>query len=346
MRWNANALALESIFQAIGRTPMLTLRRVSQGLKPDILVKMEYFNATGSVKDRIYHYMIKQAIGRGELREGMTILESSSGNSGIACAMVGALLGFPVVIVMPSEVSEERKKMIEAYGAQVIETPGGESDIDLCLEKVAELKAKDPRKYWEPNQFENPDNVRAHFLTTGPEIWGQSGGRADIFVAAQGTGGTLTGVGRYLREKNPAVKLFAVEPKEAATLARREWGVHKIEGIGDGFVPRNLDLSILDGVVLIDSESAVTMAKRLAREEGIFCGISSGCNVLAAMKLGVRCPEARAIVTVIPDSGQRYFSTEICGEERELKIPDRSHALDEYSIEQLDRFQDRWLIIE
>ena len=346
MRWDANALAFENIFQAIGRTPMLKLRRVSQGLKPDILVKMEYFNATGSVKDRIYHYMITQAIGRGELKEGMTILESSSGNSGIACAMVGALLGFPVVIVLPSEVSGERKKMIKAYGAEMVETPGGESDIDLCLEKVAELKAKDPGRYWEPNQFENPDNVRAHFLTTGPEIWEQSKGCVDIFAAAQGTGGTLTGVGRYLRQRNPAVKLFAVEPKEAATLAKREWGTHKIEGIGDGFVPRNLDLSILDGVLLIDSESAIAIAKRLAREEGIFCGISSGCNVLAAMKLAERYPEARAIVTVIPDSGQRYFSTEICDEERQLKIPERSHPLDEYSIEQLDKYQSGWLIIE
>ena len=346
INWDANRNVAANIFDTIGRTPLVRLNKVTEGVKPQILGKIEYFSPTGSLKDRIYYRMITEAIRRGELKPGMTIIESSTGNAGIACACIGRMLGYPVIIVMPAGMSEERKMIMRAYGAQIIETPGAESDVDLCLEKVKELKADEPGKYWEPNQYTNPDNVMAHYTTTGPEIWEQTGGQVDIFVATQGTGGTLTGVGRYLKERKPSVKLFAGEPTEAPMLARRQWGSHRIEGIGDGFVPRNLDLSILDGVVLTSSEEAIEMAKRLALEEGIFCGISSGANVAAAIKVAKRYPDAKVIVTMINDTGQRYFSTPLCGVEKEIEIPEREHPLDEYTIEQLDKYQAGWVIIE
>jgi len=346
INWDANRKVATSIFETIGRTPLVRLNSVATGVKAQVLGKLDYFTPTGSLKDRIYYRMITEAIRRGDLKPGMTIIESSTGNAGIACTFVGGLLGYPVVVVMPAGMSEERKMIMRAYGAQIVETPGAESDVDLCLEKVREIKAAEPEKYWEPNQYTNPDNVMAHFTTTGPEIWEQTGGEVDIFVATQGTGGTLTGVGRYLKKMKPEVKLFAGEPTEAPMLARREWGSHRIEGIGDGFVPRNLDLSILDGIVLTTSEEAIEMARRLAIEEGIFCGISSGANVAGGIKLAKRYPEAKVIVTMINDTGQRYFSTELCGVTKEIEIPEREHPMDEYTQEQLDRYQAGWAIIE
>jgi cysteine synthase A len=247
---------------------------------------------------------------------------------------------------MPAGMSKERMKIIRAYGANIITTPGGESDVDLCLEKITELKKEDPKKYWEPGQFSNEDNIAAHYKTTGPEIWEQSGGHVDCFLASQGTGGTLTGVGRFLKEKNKEVALYAVEPAEAPILAHRKWGTHKIEGIGDGFVPRNLDLSHLTGIVTTSSDEAIKYAKRLAREEGIFCGISSGCNVIAAIKVAKKHPEYKTIVTMINDTGQRYFSTELCDEEKHVEVPEREHTLDKYTVEQLNQHQSRWEIIE
>lgn len=346
VRWDANKEMAQNMFEAIGRTPLVRLNKVTKGPKPQILGKIEYFSPTGSLKDRIYYRMITEAVERGDLKPGMTIIESSTGNAGIACAFVGGILGYPVVIVMPAGMSEERKKIIRAYGAEIVETPGAESDVDLSLEKVEEIKAAAPGKYWEPRQYTNPDNVTAHFTTTGPEIWEQTKGEVDIFVATQGTGGTLTGVGRYLKRMKPEVKLFAVEPTEAPMLSKREWGSHKIEGIGDGFVPHNLDLSILEGVVLTTSEEAIEMGQRLALEEGIFCGVSSGSNVVAAIKLAKRYPETDTIVTMINDSGQRYFSTELCGEVKEIEVPEREHPMDDYTKEQLDKYQARWVIIE
>jgi len=332
------------LFQTIGRTPLVSLSRISTG-RVHIAAKLESTNPTGSLKDRIYREMIERAEERGDLRPGMTILECSTGNAGIACSFVGARKGYPVIIVMPGGMSEERKKLIRSYGATIVETPGGESDVDLALEKLTEMKQKDPSRYWEPAQFSNSDNVAAHYRGTGPEIWEQSGGEADVFVASQGTGGTLTGVGRFMKERNPRIKLFAVEPAECPLLSRREWGSHKIEGIGDGFVPRNLDLSILDGIVTTTSEEAIEMARRLAREEGIFCGISSGCNVAAALKLAARLPESKLIVTMINDTGQRYFSTALCGEDKHVDVPERDHPMDAYTKEQLDIHQGRWMIV-
>jgi cysteine synthase A len=237
-------------------------------------------------------------------------------------------------------------KIIRAYGAEVITTPGGESDVDLSLKKIEELKSTNPGKYWEPGQFSNKDNISAHYKTTGPEIWQQSAGKVDCFIASQGTGGTLTGVGKFLREKKKKVALYAVEPSEAPILSHRRWGAHKIEGIGDGFVPRNLHLNHLTGIITTGSNESISMAKRLAREEGIFCGISSGCNVLAAIKAAKAHPEYKTIVTMVNDTGQRYFSTELCGEEKHVEVPEREHPLDEYTTTQLNKYQGHWEIIE
>lgn len=327
----------------IGNTPLLQLDG-GDARAPRILGKIEYFSPSGSLKDRIYREMIERAEERGDLRPGMRIIECSTGNAGIACSFVGAIKGYPVTIVMPAGMSEERKKLIRAYGAEIIETPGGESDVDLALEKLAEIKAARPGVYWEPGQFVNKDNVAAHYKTTGPEIWEATAGEVDVFVASQGTGGTITGIGRYLREKNPNVRLYAVEPAECPILAERRWGPHKIEGIGDGFVPRNLDLSILSGIVLTTSEEAVSAARDLAKR-GVFCGISSGCNFAAARKVAKALTGARAIVTMINDTGQRYFSTALCGEEKHIDIPERDHPIDAYTTEQLDRYQSGWEII-
>ncbi len=256
------------IFDTIGHTPLVRLGNIprAEGIEAKILVKVEYMNPTGSLKDRIYYEMITKAIERGDLKPSMEILEASTGNAGIACSFVGTTLGYKVTIVMPGGMSQERMKIIRAYGAKVITTPGGESDVDLCLKKIVELKQANPKKYWEPGQFTNPDNVAAHYKTTGPEMWEQTGGRIDCFLASQGTGGTLTGVGRYLQKKNRKVALFAVEPSEAPILSHRKWGTHKIEGIGDGFVPRNLDLSHLTGIITTTSNEAIEMSKRLSQE--------------------------------------------------------------------------------
>lgn len=346
--WDRDRGVCNSIFEAVGLTPMVMIQRIpeEEGLDLELLGKLEWYSPTGSLKDRIYYSMLKKAIERGEIRPGMEILESSTGNAGISCAFVGSLLGYSVTIVMPEGMSEERKKLMKAHGAKIIFTPGGESDVDLCLTRVREMKEKNPEKYWEPAQFSNPDNAGAHYCATGPEIWEQTEGRIDAFVATQGTGGTITGVGRYLRERKPHIKIYAVEPSEAPLLSKGIWGSHRIEGIGDGFVPRNLDLSLFDGVITTTSEEAVDMAKRLSRKEGIFCGISSGANVGAVLKLAKRHRELKVIVTMINDSGQRYFSTPLCDVEKEFEVPERPHPTDPHTQEQLKQYRSGWEIIE
>lgn len=335
------------ILDAIGNTPTVRLSKIpaEEKVGAEIFGKLEAFNPTESLKDRIYKEMIQGALQRGDLKPGMEILEASTGNAGIACTFIGTRLGYRVTIVMPEGMSDERKKMIKAFGGDLVLTPGAESDVDLCLERIDEFLKKSPGKYWVPAQFSNPDNPKAHYKTTGPEIWDQLGEKVDAFVASQGTGGVLSGVGRYLREKNPEVKLYAVEPSEAPILSHSKWGTHKIEGIGDGFVPKNLDLSLLDGVVTTTSGEAIEMTKRLSREEGIFCGISSGCNVVAAMKLSRRHTELRRIVTMINDSGGRYLSTEVFEAKKEKKVPRTSKPLDPYSLEQLAKYQSGFDII-
>lgn len=338
----------EGVLDTIGDTPLAELNNIpeEEGVDAKILGKLEMFNPTGSLKDRIFYEMITKAIERGELKPGMEIIEASTGNAGIACSFVGGLLGYDVTIVMPEGMSEERIKIMEAYGANIVLTPGAESDVDLCLEKVEGMMEENPDQYWHAGQYTNPDNVNAHYKTTGREIWEQTDGEVDAFLATQGTGGTITGVGRFLREKDPSVELYAGEPEEAPMLSKRKWGSHRIEGIGDGFVPRNLDLSQLTGIFLTSSDEAIEMAKRLASEEGIFCGVSSGSNVAGAIKLAKEHPELETIVTMINDTGQRYYSTPLCGEEKELEVPEREHPLDQYTIEQLDKYQEGWEIIE
>jgi cysteine synthase A len=259
----------------------------------------------------------------------MSIIEGTTGNTGIATSCVGAAKGYPVVIVMPAGMSEERKKTIRAYGAELVLTPGAESDVDLVIEKVKELKAANPGKFWEVGQFVNTDNIEAHYRTTGPEIWEQTGGKIGALVLSQGTGGTVTGAAKYLKAQNPGIKVFAAEPAECDILSGGSWGPHKIEGIGDGFIPEVLHVEYLDGVVTTTSDEAIEMARRLAREEGIFCGISSGCNVAAALKVAHRYPGIGMIVTVLSDNGLRYFSTELCGVPTDLEVPDREHPISE-----------------
>jgi len=348
MNWQQNKNYSTNIFKSIGYTPMVQLNRIpmDEGVSSKILVKLEWFSPSGSLKDRIYYNMFTKAEEAGVLKPGMTVLECSTGNAGIACSFVSAVKGYPCIIVMPEGMSEERKKMDVAYGSEMVYTPGGESDVDLALEKLEEIRRKNPDKYFVPAQFENPDNIDAHYETTGPEIWEQTNGALDAFIATQGTGGTLTGVGKYIREHKNDVKLYAIEPAECPMLSKREWGPHGIEGIGDGFVPKNLHLQYLDGIITTTTEEAVAMAKRLAKKEGIFCGMSSGSNVAAAIKLAKKHPGLEMIVTMINDTGQRYFSTELCESPKHVEIPDRDHPMDEYTAEQLDKYQPGWEIIE
>lgn len=343
--WAKKKKPVNNVLEASGGTPMVRLNRVTQGVGATIYGKLEYFNPSGSLKDRILPYIFAQAEARGELKPGMTVIEGTTGNTGIATAMTGAVYGYPVVIVMPDGMSEERKKTIRAYGAQIVFTKGAESDVDLVLQKVEEIKASAPGKYFEVRQFANPDNVMAHYLTTGPEIWEQTEGQVDIVLASQGTGGTITGVGKYLKEKNPKIKVLAVEPAECPLLSRGTWGSHQIEGIGDGFIPGNLHLDVLDGVVTTTSDESIEMAKRLAREEGIFAGISSGCNVVAALKVARRFPEAKVIVTVINDNGLRYFSTALAGEAKHVEIPEREHPANPEEETILKEKRKHWVII-
>jgi cysteine synthase len=323
--WNRRAQRTGSILDTAGFTPLVELRRVTEGTSARIFAKLEYFGPSGSVKDRILPFLVARAEERGDLKPGMTVIEATTGNTGIATAMTAAAKGYAAIIVMPEGMSDERKKTIQAYGARLVLTPGGESDVDLVMDRVAELKAASPDTYWEVSQFSNPDNIAAHYATTGPEIWEQTEGQVDAFIDAQGTGGTLTGVARYLKERNANIQIFAIEPEECPILAGGGWGPHRIEGIGDGFIPDNLHLDVLDGVVEVSSDEAIAMARRLSREEGIFCGISSGCNVVGAIKAAKARPDLKQIVTIICDNGLRYLSTELCGESSELQVPDREH---------------------
>jgi cysteine synthase A len=339
MEWNRFERPLSSILDGIGYTPLVRLKKTEPS-GHELLAKVEWYGPTGSVKDRIYAFMIERAERRGELRPGMTIMECTTGNAGIACSAVAAIKGYPCVIVMPEGMSEERKKMILAYGAELILTPGGGTDIDLGLAKVREMVAAHPGRYFVPAEFENPDNVGAQ-MESGREIWAQTGGSLDAVVAAQGTGGWITGVARYLKGKDPSVHAYAVEPSECPLISEQRWGTHGVPGIGDGIVPRNLDLQLMDGMVTASTDEALEMARRLAREEGLLCGPSSGINVAASLKVAEKHPEYRRIVTVVADTGQRYLSGELYGEESDASVPQREHHLDPYSIEQLRLYAGR-----
>ena len=334
VEWESRSRIAEDLTEAVGMTPLLRLRRVAVG--PQTLCgKLELMNPSSSLKDRILRRMVHRAEERGELRPGMTILEASTGSTGIATAMIGAAKGYPVVIVMPDGMSEERRACMRAYGAELVLTPGAETDVDLCMDKVEELKRDNPGRFWVLAQFTNKDNPEAHYLTTGPEIWEQTEGGVDVFVAAPGSGGSVSGVGRYLKENSPDVKVYAAEPAESAVLSGGGWGQHLIEGIGDAFIPDNLDLDYVDGVVVVSSEDSIAMARRLAREEGVLCGISSGCNIVAANKLARELPDTRLIVTMINDTGMRYFSTPLFGQQPETHIPEREHPIREKDVQNL-----------
>jgi cysteine synthase len=297
-------MAGNDILDLIGRTPLIRLSTMGGGR---IFGKAEFLNPGGSVKDRVALQMIRDAEERGALKPGGTIIEATSGNTGIGLAFVGVRRGYRVILVMPENMSEERKKVIAAFGGECVLTPALES-LEGALRKVYALR-DEIENSWIPQQFENPANPEAHYRTTGPEIWEQAEGRVDSFVAGVGSGGTLAGVGRFLKEKNPGVRIVAVEPKNVSALLGHEPGLHQIQGIGDGFIPTVLDVKIINHVVEVTDEEAVTVTRRLAREEGLLVGTSAGANVFAALReaafLG---PEAR-VVTVLPDRAERYFST-------------------------------------
>jgi cysteine synthase A len=292
------------ILDAIGNTPLIELTKVGRG---QVFGKAEFLNPGGSIKDRVARHMIRRALESGALKPGGTIIEATSGNTGIGLAFVGVQLGFRVVLVLPENMSEERKKVIAAFGGECHFTPAGES-LEGALRRVYQLQDELPGA-WVAQQFENPANPEVHYTTTGPELWEQMDGRVDAFVAGVGSGGTLTGVGRFLKEHNPEVRIVAVEPKNVSALLGDEPGLHQIQGIGDGFIPTVLDKKIINHVVEVTDEEAVEVTRRLAREDGVLVGTSAGANVFAAMREAVFLgPEAR-VATVLPDRAERYFST-------------------------------------
>jgi cysteine synthase len=342
--WDRYARPAGSIMEAVGRTPLVRLKR-TLAEPQQLYAKIEWYSPTGSVKDRIYSFIIRRAEEREELRPGMTILEVTTGNAGIACAAVATTEGYPCTIVMPEGMSEERKKLIDAYGATLVTTPGGESDIEVALARKDEMVAAEPGKYYVPAEFDNPDNTLAHERTSAPEVWAQMDGRIDAVVAAQGTGGWISGVGRALKRLDADIKVYAAEPAECALISERQWGTHGIAGIGDGIVPANLDLSVMDGIVTVSTDEALDTARMLARQEAVLSGPSGGCNVAACLKVADKHPNLERIVTLIPDSAMRYFSGPLFGERVYVDIPDREAELDPESIARLDEHAYRLEVI-
>ena len=296
--------------QLIGKTPLLELVHIEkeEGLEARVLAKLEYFNPAGSVKDRIAKAMIDDAEARGLLKPGSVIIEPTSGNTGIGLAAVAAARGYRIIIVMPETMSVERRQLMKAYGAELVLTEGARG-MKGAIAKVGELAEEIPGGFI-PGQFVNPANPAAHRASTGPEIWEDTEGKVDIFVAGVGTGGTVTGVGAYLKERNPAVKVVAVEPAASPVLSKGTAGSHKIQGIGAGFVPEVLDTGVYDEVIAVENEDAFAAGKLVGRKEGVLVGISSGAAVWAAVQLAKR-PENRSktIVALLPDTGDRYLST-------------------------------------
>ena len=339
MQWERNGKILVNVLEAIGITPLIRLNRITDDIKPEICVKLEYTNPSGSLKDRVVNQIVKAAEQRGELKPGMILLEGTTGNTGISTAMVAAARGYKAIIVMPQGMSEERKKTIRAYGAELVLTPGAETDVDLVLEELDRIKARYGDKIFEIGQFVREDNLNAHIENTGPEIWEQTGGEVDIFIMCQGTGGTVTGTAKFLKEQNPNIKVFISEPADSPILSKGRIGQHKVQGIADGLIPEILDLQYVDGVALVSSEESIETAQQMAREEGIFCGISSGCNVAAAIKVARRYPEAKRIVTIVNDNGLRYLSTDLCGSEVCRELLDRDYQLSEAELKKLASYK-------
>ena len=296
--------------QLIGNTPLLELTHLEEayGLKAAILAKLEYLNPAGSVKDRIAKAMIDDAEQKGLLKKGSVIIEPTSGNTGIGLASVAAARGYRIIIVMPETMSVERRQLMKAYGAELVLTEGAKG-MKGAIAKADELAKEIPNSFV-PGQFVNPANPKAHFETTGPELWADTDGKVDIFVAGVGTGGTITGTGKFLKSKNPTVKVVAVEPKTSAVLSTGVAGPHKIQGIGAGFVPEVLDTKVYDEIIAVDNDDAFKTGKEFGRREGVLVGISSGAAIWAAIELAKRPEnEGKTIVVLLPDTGDRYLST-------------------------------------
>ena len=301
--------------QLIGRTPLLELTHIEKelGLKAKILAKLEYFNPAGSVKDRIAKAMIDDAEQKGLLKEGSVIIEPTSGNTGIGLASVAAARGYRIIIVMPDSMSVERRQLMKAYGAELVLTEGAKG-MKGAIARAEELAKEIPNSFL-PGQFVNPANPKAHFETTGPEIYEDTDGKVDYFVAGVGTGGTITGTGEYLKSKNPAIRVVAVEPKTSAVLSTGVAGPHKIQGIGAGFVPQVLDTKVYDEIIPVENDDAFTTGRLVGRKEGVLVGISSGAALWAAIEIAKRPDsEGRTIVVLMPDTGERYLSTPLFAE--------------------------------
>ncbi|HTU11355.1 MAG TPA: cysteine synthase A [Allosphingosinicella sp.] len=304
----------ENIAQTFGNTPLVRLPRLARGLHADVLLKLESFNPAGSVKDRIGIAMIEAAERAGRLRPNTVILEPTSGNTGIALAFVAAAKGYPLVLVMPDTMTVERRNLLKAYGAQVVLTPGAEG-MKGAVARANEIQQSDPAKYFIPQQFENPANPEIHRTTTAEEIWRDTDGAVDVFIAAVGTGGTVTGVGEVLKSRKPGARVVAVEPDASPVLSGGAPGPHKIQGTGAGFVPAVLNTKIYDEVIRVTDADAIATARRAAREEGVLVGISSGANIWAALQVAARPESAgKTIVTVAADTGERYLSHPVFSE--------------------------------
>ena len=299
----------EKITDLIGKTPILELKNIEKeyNLEAKIIAKLEYFNPAGSVKDRVAYAMIEDAENKGFLKEGSVIIEPTSGNTGIGLASIGASKGYKVILTMPDTMSIERRNLLKAYGAEIVLTEGAKG-MKGAIEKAVELAKEIPNSFI-PSQFENSENPKAHENTTGPEIWEDTEGKVDIFTAGVGTGGTISGVGKYLKSKNPNIKIVAVEPLSSPVLSEGKAGAHKIQGIGAGFIPKTLNTEIYDEIIKISNEEALETTKLLAKKEGLLVGISSGAALNAAVKLAQR-PEnkGKMIAVLLPDTGERYLS--------------------------------------
>ena len=294
----------------VGNTPLVRVNNLikKDELKADVLAKLEYFNPAGSVKDRIAKEMIQDALEKGLINENTTLIEPTSGNTGIGLSAVATALNLKIIITMPETMSVERRNLMKAYGAELVLTPGSEG-MKGAIAKAKELASQIENSFI-PGQFENPANPTAHYKTTGPEIYEQTEGKVDIFVAGVGTGGTISGIGKYLKEKNPEVKVVAVEPASSPVLSTGKGGAHKIQGIGAGFVPETLDTKIYDEIITVENEDAFAIGKEMAKTEGILVGISSGAALYAAKELAKREENAgKTIVVLLPDGGDRYLST-------------------------------------
>ena len=296
--------------ELVGHTPLVEAVNIEKelGLKATLALKLEYFNPAGSVKDRIGKALIEDAEAKGLLKEGSVIIEPTSGNTGIGLASIAAVKGYRIILTMPETMSIERRNILKAYGAEIVLTEGAKG-MSGAIAKAKELAKEIPNSYI-PGQFDNPANPAAHKATTGPEIWEDTDGKVDIFVAGVGTGGTVTGVGEYLKEQNPNVKVVAVEPATSPVLSTGKGGPHKIQGIGAGFVPKVLNTSVYDEIITVENEDAFAASKFLTKHEGVLTGISSGAALHAAIELAKRPEnEGKTIVVLLPDSGDRYYST-------------------------------------